>query len=169
MKSKKILNLKNLALVVKGRRNSKQTVGLITGCFDVIHEGHVDLFRFAKKHVDILIVALDTDSAIKLGKGEDRPIHNIGQRAKILSELESVDYILSIEEEYVFTKESVEPVYDKIHKALMPHFLITTPQSDSYWERKKERAEKYGGRILFFKTSTNTSTSSIAKKISSLG
>ena len=167
MQNNKITTLTKLARISNSYKNNNIKVGLITGCFDVLHEGHIDLFRFAKKHVDILIVALDSDKAIKQGKGKDRPIHNISARAKMLSELESVDYVLPIEEDYFFTQESVEPVYDKIHKLLMPHFLITTPKADSYWKRKKERAEKYGAKMLLYKSQTNSSTSVIAKKISS--
>ena len=78
--NKKIKTLAQVAKVSSHDRKIGKTVGLITGCFDVIHAGHVDLFRFAKKHCDLVIVGLDSDETIKLNKGPNRPIHNIAQR-----------------------------------------------------------------------------------------
>lgn len=163
----KILDLQKATKTLANARINSQKIGLITGCFDVLHEGHIDLFRFAKEHVDILIVALDSDQAIKQGKGKDRPIHNISQRAKVLSELESVDFVLPIEDDYIFTQESVEPVYDKIQQLIKPNFLITTKEADSYWKRKEDRAKKYGGKLLLFERKIDASTTKIAQKISS--
>lgn len=150
----------------KARRKGKK-IGFITGCFDILHEGHIDLFRFAKQHVDFLVVVLDSDEAIKEGKGDSRPIHNINQRAKILSELESVDLVVPIEEKYSFLqKESVESVHDKYRDLINPHFLITTPQADSYWQSKKKRAQKKGIEMLLFEEPKQISTSQIVAKIS---
>lgn len=158
---KKIFNLKELAAKSKQLKNTGKKIGLITGCFDILHAGHVDLFHFAKKNVDILIVALDSDKAIKSGKGPGRPIHTQAQRAKILSELSSVDFVLPIEEDYIFTKESCEPVHDKIRDAISPDFLITAPAADLYWESKKQRAEKTGVKMLLFSQTQPTSSSKI--------
>lgn len=161
----KIVNLKTAAEKSKEAKSKGQQVGLVTGCFDVLHEGHTDLFRFAKRHVAVLVVALDSDQAIKSGKGEDRPIHNQAQRAKVLSELASVDFVVPITDDYVFTKESVEPVHDKIRDLLKPDYLITAPAADLYWESKKARAEKTGVKMLLFKKAKPISSSKIIKHL----
>lgn len=76
----KIKTLLQVAEIAAKAKKSGKTVGLITGCFDVIHLGHVELFQFAKKHCDVVVVGLDSDETIKLNKGPGRPIHNISQR-----------------------------------------------------------------------------------------
>lgn len=43
-------------------------VGLVTGCFDILHFGHISIFEFAKSHVDILLVGIDSDESIKINK-----------------------------------------------------------------------------------------------------
>ncbi len=164
----KIVTLTAAATKSRLARSQDKKVGLITGCFDILHEGHVDLFRFAKKHVDILIVALDSDQAIRQGKGENRPIHNISQRAKVLSELESVDFVLPIKEDYIFTKASVEPVHDKIRDAINPDYIITAPQADPYWQSKKARAERAGVKILLLPKIKSSSSSAIIKDLNLL-
>lgn len=163
----KINSLPQAAIAASAAKKSDKKIGFITGCFDILHEGHINLFRFAKKHVDFLIIALDSDEAIRQGKGEGRPIHNQKQRAKILSELESVDMVIPITEKYSFLKkESVESVHDKIRDAVAADFIITTPQADKYWQSKKERAENSGVKILLFDAVKPSSTSKIVNKIS---
>ena len=46
------------------------------GCFDLLHEGHLDLLKFAKSKGDTLIVGLNSDSSVKRLKGPERPIHS---------------------------------------------------------------------------------------------
>lgn len=153
-------------LAAKYKRDGK-TIGFITGCFDILHEGHIDLFRFAKKNVDVLVVALDNNEAIREGKGQGRPINDQSRRSKVLSELSSVDIIIPITERYSFLKkESVESVHDKIRTAVGADFIITTPKVDAYWQSKQKRAEKDGIRIIFFRGYKPGSTTSI---IDSLG
>lgn len=158
---KKVVDLSTAAQKSVEARANNRTVGLITGCFDILHEGHLDLFCFAKEHVDVLIVALDSDKAIRSGKGNNRPIHNQAQRAKALAKLKSVDLVLPIEEDYVFTKESVEPVHDKIRDTINPHFLITAPGADPYWESKKSRATARGVEVLLLEKIKPISTSAL--------
>ena len=170
----KIKSLPQAVIVAQAAKKSGKKIGFITGCFDILHEGHIDLFRFAKKHVDFLVIALDSDEAIREGKpacrqgrGEGRPIHSQKQRARILSELESVDMVIPITGNYSFLKKnSVESLHDKIRDAVEADFIITTPQADKYWESKKERAEKAGVKILLFTTVKPSSTSKIINKIS---
>ncbi len=164
--SNKIKTLKQATKLSKQHKSKHETIGFITGCFDILHEGHIDLFRFAKQQVDIIIVALDSDEAIRLGKGEGRPIHSQAQRAKVLSELESVDVVIPIQEKYTFAKDSVEPLHDKIRDLIQADFVITTPQADQFWQSKKARAEKKGVKILLFNQVKPTSSSKIISKIS---
>ncbi len=79
---KKVKSLVQVAKIAVLAKKAGKKVGLITGCFDVVHSGHVDLFRFAKKHCDLVIVGLDSDETIKINKGSNRPIHNIFQRER---------------------------------------------------------------------------------------
>ncbi|KKP32632.1 MAG: Bifunctional protein HldE, partial [Candidatus Woesebacteria bacterium GW2011_GWE2_31_6] len=47
----KLHNLDEIADEVSKKKSSGKKVGLITGCFDILHVGHIDLFRKAKEHV----------------------------------------------------------------------------------------------------------------------
>ena len=104
-RNSKIKSLKELSQIVKKLKMGGKKIGLITGCFDILHIGHIDLFKFAKNHVDFLIVGLDNDESIKLTKGKDRPLHNIKQRSELIAELNSVDFIFKIGEVFNFSSE----------------------------------------------------------------
>ena len=59
--------------------------------FDVIHAGHINHFNSAKKFGDFLIVSVTSDKFVN--KGFDRPIFNLNNRKKIISELSMVDFV----------------------------------------------------------------------------
>lgn len=144
----KIKKLSELTKITKQLRRQGKNIGLITGCFDVIHFGHINLFRFAKRQVDILVVGIDNDKSIMLSKGKNRPLFPQRVRAEMLAELESVDYVFVIKEVFRFDFPRADSVQGKILKKIKPSYLITYPLADKYWQKKKERAEKLGVKFL---------------------
>ena len=80
------------------------------GCFDILHVGHVRYLAEAKKQGDILVVGLNSDSSVRDLKGPERPLQSEDERAEILSQLKSVDYVVLFSEPTPKTLiESVEP------------------------------------------------------------
>lgn len=69
------------------------------GCFDLLHEGHLQTLRFARGKADKLVVALNTDDSIKRLKGDDRPLKPLSQRMAVMAALEMVDYVVSFDED----------------------------------------------------------------------
>ena len=47
----------------------------INGSFDVLHAGHIELFKYAQSVGDRLVVGTDTDERIRELKGSTRPIN----------------------------------------------------------------------------------------------
>ncbi len=93
--SKKItLNL------IAGEKKLGKRIGFINGCFDILHDGHIDLFSAAKQSCDILVVAINSDKSIKSleSKGKDRPFLNEKTRKKILSSIKHIDHVLVFDE-----------------------------------------------------------------------
>ncbi len=64
------------------------------GCFDILHRGHAAYLAQARALGASLIVALNTDASVKRqGKGSDRPINTLADRAAVMAALESVDCV----------------------------------------------------------------------------
>jgi len=64
------------------------------GCFDILHDSHINLLRYAKSTADKLVVAVDTDERVRDLKGPNRPINNLESRMRMLSMFEFVDYVV---------------------------------------------------------------------------
>jgi D-beta-D-heptose 7-phosphate kinase/D-beta-D-heptose 1-phosphate adenosyltransferase len=68
------------------------------GCFDLLHLGHVSLFKKAKSMGDVLIVAINSDKSLRCLKGPKRPLVGEKDRAKLLLSLKPVDYVIVFNE-----------------------------------------------------------------------
>ena len=71
-----------------------KSIGVTTGCFDLLHSGHLVSLSWCKKNCDILVVCLNSDESIRLLKGADRPIQPLDVRLAALTTLSVVDYII---------------------------------------------------------------------------
>lgn len=69
------------------------------GVFDLPHPGHVRSLRAAKAFGDILVVGINSDESVARLKGNDRPIITAVERAKILSAMEMVDFVVIFPED----------------------------------------------------------------------
>jgi cytidyltransferase-like protein len=138
----KIKTLSKIKVICKQLKRESKTVGLITGCFDILHYGHLSLFHFAKRRVDILIIGLDNDKSISLSKGKRKPIFSEDVRSEMLAELESVDYIFIIKEVFHFRTKNANRIQETILHKLEPSYLITYIGADPYWMEKEKRAKK---------------------------
>ena len=61
------------------------------GCFDVLHRGHIELFKFAKLQGNHLVVGLDSDEKVKRDKGSDRPLNTFEDRKEVLLSIRYID------------------------------------------------------------------------------
>ncbi|MFE6614199.1 PfkB family carbohydrate kinase [Amycolatopsis sp. NPDC057786] len=68
------------------------------GCFDLLHPGHASLLRQARALGDALVVCLNSDASVRGLKGPGRPIVTARDRARLLTELASVDAVVVFDE-----------------------------------------------------------------------
>lgn len=70
------------------------------GCFDLLHQGHIDYLGKAADLGDFLVVGINSDSSVKkLNKGENRPIQNEYSRALIMAALHFVSAVIIFNED----------------------------------------------------------------------
>jgi len=94
-----LLTREELKSIVKSLKDNGKTIVFTNGCFDILHAGHVDYLAKAKEKGDVLIVGLNSDASTSRIKGKLRPIICEEERAFILSNLRSVDYITLFDED----------------------------------------------------------------------
>jgi len=147
-------NIKELNKVLKPLINKK--IVFTNGVFDIIHPGHIELFEFAKKNGDLLIVGINDDDSVKNIKGKNRPIFNLNERMELLEAIEYIDYIIPF---------SQDTPIDLINKLFRIDVLVKGGDYKPDEVKGKKEVERTGGKLLLFKFHTNYSTSSIIKKI----
>lgn len=95
----RVLGLEELV----AERGLARTVGkkfvFTNGCFDLIHRGHVELFRASRALGDILCVAVNSDASMRRLKGARRPVVGELDRAAVVAALESVDLVTIFDED----------------------------------------------------------------------
>jgi len=109
----------------------------VNGCFDVLHRGHMELFKFAKSKGDYLIVGIDTDRRVRETKGSSRPVNSQEDRKFFLEGIRFVD-------EVVFFDSSVELC--NLIMSKQPDCMIV----GSDWEDKRVVGSQYATELIFF-------------------
>ena len=71
----------------------------VNGCFDVLHRGHIELFKYAKSLGGTVIVGIDSDSRVRHLKGHTRPINSEIDRKFLLKSIRYIDEVVVFETE----------------------------------------------------------------------
>ena len=90
----KIYLLDDLKTQLKNWRVNGDVIVFTNGCFDILHQGHVEVLAKTADLGNRLIIGLNSDSSVKLLKGENRPINDENARALLLSALTFVDAVV---------------------------------------------------------------------------
>lgn len=89
----KQLSLMRLETVMRRMSEDGKVTVLATGCFDVLHVGHVRLLGEARRQGDTLVVGLNDDATVRALKGRGRPVNSASDRAEVIAALSAVDYV----------------------------------------------------------------------------
>lgn len=73
-------------------------VGFTCGAFDLVHAGHVAMFKECKKHCDYLIVGLHTNPSIDRQE-KNKPVQSVFERWLQLDSCKFVDCIIPYDTE----------------------------------------------------------------------
>ena len=94
----KILTWEQLKKEVERSRGEGKKIAFTNGCFDILHAGHVQYLREARKTGDLLILGLNSDASVRAIKGEKRPLVPQGERAEVVASLAAIDYVTVFDE-----------------------------------------------------------------------
>ena len=90
----KIKTLSKLTKALKRLKAENKTIIFTNGCFDILHAGHIEYLSKARSLGDILIIGLNSDRSVRRLKGKKRPVVSQKNRAKVLSALSAVDFVV---------------------------------------------------------------------------
>lgn len=116
-------SLETLARESARLRSEGRRLVLTNGCFDILHAGHVDYLERARELGDALAVAINSDRSVRELKGPSRPVNSEEDRARIISALRAVDYVV------VFDSLRATEVIRALHPAFYAKGGDYTPDS----------------------------------------
>lgn len=151
----KVKDLDSLVKLREQLRAAGKKVVFTNGCFDIIHAGHIYLFRTARSMGDVLIAAVNDDDSIQRFKGPSRPIFPLEERLEVLQAIAAIDYLT------VFFQDT--PL--QVIQALQPDVLV----KGGDWKPAQVvgRAEVLaaGGRLEIVPYQPGSSSSGIIERI----
>lgn len=129
----RVLDTDRLEAALDADRRAGRRIVFTNGCFDVLHVGHITSLKQAKQLGDVLVVAVNDDDSVRRLKGPGRPINRAADRAGVLAELTSVDYVT------VFGSDTAIPLLERLRPDVYakggdytPAMLEETPTVEAY-------------------------------------
>jgi len=139
---------------------SLSRIGLINGCFDGIHVGHINFIRQARSLCDRLIVLINSDRSVRRLKGPKRPLNSAESRLAVLLALTDVD------DAAVFDSE--DDLADQI-KIIRPALLIKGEEYRGKVITGAELLKRWNGKLIFVRRTMGVSTTDLARIAKSEG
>ena len=134
------------------------------GCFDILHRGHIELFKFCyneKKIWQQVVVGVNTDRSIQELKGAYRPIMPLEDRVGVLMAIQWIDYLVT------FDTKSVLPLIQALHPNVVVKGGNYSKKACAEADRivGEEFVESYGGQVVTGPMVEGISTTSIIERI----
>ena len=148
---------------VKGFYGTNRGCIFTNGCFDILHRGHIELFKFCRSQHTYrqVVIGVNSDKSIRELKGPGRPIMSEEDRVAVLLAIQWIDYIV------IFDTKSALPLI----KAMKPSFLIkggnysTKPCAVADQIVGQKFVENYGGKVLTAPMVEGVSSTNIIERI----
>lgn len=133
----------------------------MSGCFDILHAGHVLFFNDAKKLGDHLTVCFASDDVVRKCKGREPSLPEDNKKL-LIGTLKPVDSVVM--------SGKVDPVWDfEPHLGSGKYDTLAVTEDDINIERKRMTCKKYGVELIVLAKRndyTRVSTTNILQKIS---
>ena len=139
----------------KGLRSAGVRLVFTNGVFDLLHVGHVRYLAQARELGDALLVAINSDRAVRELKGNDRPVINEDERAEILAALRQVDYVT------IFDELSPRTLI----ASLLPDVLVKGGDYTLDQIHGREEVEASGGHVVSIPFVEGASTTALLEKM----
>jgi len=131
-------NRNDLAAIVSKYRYLNYKIVLTTGCYDLLHVGHLSLLQTCRNLSPLVIVGLNSDSSVNRLKGKERPLVPELERGRMLMALEPVFQVTLIEED----------TPEELIRVVQPHFYVKGGDYTVDTLPEGSTVTKYGGEIV---------------------
>ena len=152
----KILSRDALIKHINIWRMFNKKIVFTNGCFDILHQGHIDYLSKARDLGNVLIVGLNTDASVKrLNKSPERPINKEQARAFLLTSSVLVDAVVMFDEDTPY----------ELIKAVQPDVLVKGADYKTEDIVGYDIVKARGGEVATIELTQGFSTTELIKKI----
>ena len=125
-----------------------------SGCFDLLHIGHLRSLEEAAALGDVLVVGLNRDKRVRELKGRGRPVTPERQRAELLAGLACVDYVV------LFGADTAA----QLIRALEPDVVCKGGEYRGARTPEQEAIESLGGTFVLLRQTPGVRSSLILQR-----
>jgi rfaE bifunctional protein nucleotidyltransferase chain/domain len=136
------------------RLESSGRIVLCSGCFDLLHAGHLVFLDAASEVGDVVVVAMNSDSSVRALKGPGRPIEPEDHRAGALLALPMVDLVVVCEGRDART----------VLRALRPEVFVLGATSEAEYPEEAAEARQLGADVIVVERRGEVSTTRILEE-----
>lgn len=133
----------------------------VSGCYDILHAGHIQFFKDARALGDHLTVCFASDEVLKIYKDREPSLPH-DNKAVLIGSFSFVDRVV--------TSSDVDPIFDFVgHINRDKPDILAVTEDDRHQKEKQRFCKKYGIKFVVLpKTNpvTQVSTSKILRSIS---
>ncbi|PLC48835.1 D-glycero-beta-D-manno-heptose 1-phosphate adenylyltransferase [Pollutimonas subterranea] len=151
----KMLSRQDCIAAVQDGRLARPLV-FTNGVFDILHRGHATYLDEAAQLGATLIVALNTDDSVRrLGKGADRPLNTLADRAALIAALACVSVVTD------FGEDTPQTLIEQ----LRPDLIVKGGDYDMDTLPETASVKSWGGRAVAIPFEFERSTTRLLTKI----
>ncbi len=154
---RKLISRSQLRATLGRQRARGRCIVFTSGCFDLLHIGHLRSLEQARSLGDVLVVGVNRDRRVRELKGRGRPLVSERQRAELLAGLECVDHVV------LFGEDTAGPLI----RALQPQIVCKGGEYRGQPVPERAVIESIGGRFVLLRQVPGSRSSLLARRLSS--
>jgi len=156
-----ITNFENLPRL---REEYSDSIAFCSGCFDLLHTGHLEGLEFARSQASLLVVGIQPDVRTREMKGPSRPIQAETSRMMLINSLRIVGYTFLMPPR----RSDITPTM-RVLKALQPDVFVIHEENATPWTFEDiESLRNMGTEFVVDHAAKRDSTSAIIGRIITL-
>lgn len=130
---------------------------LTVGVFDLLHIGHVNLFRSARKLGDFLTVAVQRSEFVVKYKPETNLVYSTEERMYLVKSIRYVDEVVEYED-----------VFEVVKKSDFDVFVVGPDQTHAGFQKAKSWCKEQGKEIVVLPRTEGVSSSWLKEQIKAM-
>lgn len=154
----KVVDPGELVRMVRRWHMLSKKVVFTNGCFDILHQGHLEVLSRAAELGDVLVIGVNSDDSVHRLKGPERPVNDEGFRSLMLASLSIVDAVC------IFREDTPLELISQV----LPDVLVKGGDYQPEQIVGADLVRQHGGEVVTIPLVEGYSTSNLIQRIRQL-